>query len=67
MKTFAEHVAEALRSGIDRRELADAFEAAPATVDRWANGSAVPTPRLRGEIVRWCEVRAKASPKRSKA
>ncbi len=58
MKTFGEHVAEALKSGVDRRELAEAFEASLGTVDRWAAGTSTPAPRTRGEIVRWCEVRA---------
>lgn len=66
MKTFGEHVAEALRAGVDRIELAEAFEAAPATVDHWAAGTAAPSPRVRGEIVRWCEVRVAAMAPQSK-
>lgn len=38
-----------------RRELADEFEVAPATVDRWWMGTATPAPALQEQILAWLQ------------
>lgn len=58
---FQAVVASALKRGIDARTIADMFECAVSTVERWADGRARPTPRVMAFVVR--ELRA--TPKRS--
>jgi hypothetical protein len=52
MTDFSKYIQEAINSG-RKEELANEFEAALSTVDRWASGISVPLPNMQKIILRY--------------